>query len=228
MTQFVSIFRLLPSGNLRVSDVARIVDTLRRGGLSILPTETGYMLAAAATNTSAVETAFAVKARPQSNPMHVACSSLEMAERFAEINVTAIRLLGELTPGPITVVVRKNDRLPDRLVTWQGTVGIRIPDCAATLQVISALGEPVTATSLNESGKDAVDLDPKSLSQLNWPKNEVVYVVDGAAVSTHQVPSTLVRVTNGELEILREGPIAEPALRHVAEEMGYLEVAGWT
>jgi L-threonylcarbamoyladenylate synthase len=202
------------SGTLRLADARRVADVLRHGGLAVLPTETGHMLAAVATDPDAVERAFAAKKRDRAKAMHVACSSLSMAERFAALTPSAVRVLGALTPGPVTVVVRQTALLPDRLVTLDGTVGIRVPDHPATLQVIAEVGSPLTATSLNESGTASVGPDQATLSALAWPDGLVVHVVDADAVPTYSAASTLVRLT-GDVEVLRAGPIDSDAIRAV-------------
>ncbi len=213
---------------LTLSDVGKLADSIRNGSLAVLPTETGHMLAALATSEKAIEQAFKVKGRTASNVMHVACASLQMAERVGLINKRAIRLLGDLTPGPVTVVVEKTPLLPDRFVTLNGTVGIRIPDHPATLQIINAVGAPVTATSLNASGSAPKPLDSFDLQFLDWPENEVVYVVEDDSAIAYTKPSTLVRIVGGSIEILRPGPIAESEINRVADSPNYLEVADAT
>jgi L-threonylcarbamoyladenylate synthase len=203
-----------PSGTLRLADVRLVVDVLRKGGLAVLPTETGHMLAAVATDPDAVESAFAAKKRDRAKAMHVACSSLAMAERFALLTPAAVRVLGALTPGPVTVVVRQSALLPDRLVTLDGTVGIRVPDHPATLQVIAEVGVPLTATSLNESGSASVGPDQATLAALAWPDGHVVHVVDADAVPAYPAASTLVRLIDG-VEVLRAGPVDADAIRAV-------------
>jgi L-threonylcarbamoyladenylate synthase len=204
-----------PSGTLGLADVRRVADVLRKGGLAVLPTETGHMLAAVATDLDAVERAFAAKKRDRAKAMHVACSSLSMAERFALLTPSASLVLGALTPGPVTVVVRRSSLLPDRLVTLAGTVGIRVPDHPATLQIIAEVGEPLTATSLNESGSASVGPDQATLDALEWPAGYVVHVVDADAIAAYPVPSTLVRLIGPEVEILRAGPITAAEIRSV-------------
>lgn len=198
---------------LRLAEVDRVAHTLRGGGLAVLPTETGYLLAALATDEAAILRAFRVKGRDLANTMHVACSSLAMAGEFSRLTATAARIVGELTPGPITVVVNQSQRLPDRLVTVHGTVGIRVPDHPATLQIIEAVGSPITATSLNRAGEPSSSIDRHQLELLDWPADTVVQVVCDDASIRYSSPSTLVRVTGSDLEILRQGPIAESVLR---------------
>jgi L-threonylcarbamoyladenylate synthase len=207
---------LAVSGLLKLADAAFIVDVLRNDGLAVLPTETGYMVAAKATARGAILKAFAVKGRSLSNTMHVAFSSMEMAEPYARLTPRARRLLGALTPGPITVVVEQTDKLPDGLVTLNGTVGVRIPDHPATLQVIAALGEPVTATSLNRAGEEATPLVRDELELLGWPAAEIVGIVLVDQPTRYAQPSTLVRVIDANLEVLRKGPITEDTIAAVA------------
>jgi L-threonylcarbamoyladenylate synthase len=196
---------------MRLSDVAEVVGRLRAGDLAVLPTETGHMIAAIATSRPALLKAFAVKDRPLNNPMHVACASLEMAAEFAVLSSEARRLLGTHTPGPLTVVVPQKPILPDDLVTLNGTVGIRVPNHPATLQVIAAVGVPLTATSLNRSGEESKPLSEESLNSFDWKEGVTPVVVDNEAIR-HSVASTLVRMDGGRFEILREGPIGRDAI----------------
>ncbi len=213
------------SRTITFSEVARISDSLRGGSLAVLPTETGYMLAALATCLPAVERAFAVKYRDHAQVMHVACASLAMALEIGELNPHARRLMGELTPGPVSVVVPKTALLPDRLVTMDGTVGIRVPDHPATLQVIREVGLPLTATSLNVSGSAPALVSELELESLNWPAGETVHVVADDDSICYQTGSVLVRAIGTDVEILRAGPISESRIREVASGSSYLEAA---
>ena len=197
---------------LTLADLDAVVQSLVAGSLAVLPTETGYMLAARATSESAVRAAFVAKGRDPGLVMHVACASLAMARRYGRLDDRATALLGAFTPGPLTVVVPQTDALPDRLVTLNGTVGIRVPDAPATLQVIGAVGVPLTATSVNLSGQSGSSIDPAALRALHWPVDRVYVVVDDEAV-VYSTPSTLVRLTGPEPEILRPGPITAEMLR---------------
>ena len=217
MTRFVYVKPHSRTGMIPLSAVAAIADSLKRGSLAILPTETGYMLAALATSEDAVKSAFTAKGRAGSAVMHVACASLEMAERVGTLTEPAMKLLGQFTPGPLSVIVRKTDLLPDDLVTLNGTVGIRIPDHPGTLQVINAVGSPLTATSLNASGSQPASVDEASLQTMNWAEKEVVHVLRDDDAIAYSAASTLVRLTDESVEILRAGPISEAeVLRAVA------------
>lgn len=228
MSQFVFLSSFTKNNLLHSEDVELVVQHLKRGGLCILPSESGYMLSARAVDATAVEGVFRAKTRPLDKVMHVACSSLAMAETVGVIDLFALRLLGAFTPGPLTVVVKKTELLPDRLVTLEGSVGIRIPDSPVTLQVIGELGGPVTATSLNESGKEPLDLNSESLRALAWQEGEIVFVVAQEVSGPAMAPSTLVRTLKGKIEVLRAGPIDELAIQRVSTRIGALEASSWT
>jgi Sua5/YciO/YrdC/YwlC family protein len=198
---------------LTLADLDAVVQSLVAGSLAVLPTETGAMLAAVATSESAVRAAFAAKGRDPAAVMHVACASLSMARRYGHLDERATALLGALTPGPLSVVVPQTGALPDGLVTVDGTVGLRVPDSPATLQVISAVGVPLTATSVNLSGQPSASVDPAALRALHWPAVDRIYVVVDDEAVAYSAPSTLVRLTGPEPEILRPGPVTAEMLR---------------
>ncbi len=223
MTTFELLSSKSASGLLPSGEVMMVADALRHDGLAVLPTETGYLLAAAATSVPAVRKAFAVKQRSLSNPMHVACSSVEMAAGYATLSPRALRLLGAFTPGPLSVVVEQTDRLPTGYVTLDGTVGIRVPEHPATLQVIASVGQPVTATSLNRSGEETAPVDRRVLESLDWLDVETLFVVVDNDAIRYSSPSTLVRVTGPTVEILRRGPVHEDDILRVAGAEGYLD-----
>ncbi|GIF48657.1 tRNA threonylcarbamoyl adenosine modification protein (Sua5/YciO/YrdC/YwlC family) [Asanoa ferruginea] len=203
-----------PSGLLRLADAELVAGVLADGGLAVLPTETGYMLAAAATIEASVERVFRAKRRDLAHPMHIACASLEMAAHYGVLTPDARRVIGAFTPGPLTVVVEHTSELPRRLVTHEGTVGIRVPDHPATLQVIAAAGVPVTATSLNPSGAESRPVDADVLAELEWDEDEAVPVVVDHASIRHTLASTLVSLTGPDgPRVLREGPVSAAQVR---------------
>jgi L-threonylcarbamoyladenylate synthase len=221
------------TGLLSNEAVSRIVYGLRNHGVAILPTETGYLLGVDVSSRVALAKAFAIKGRKRRSVMHVACSTLEMVKSVANVNPRGLRLLGKFTPGPVSVIMNKNSTLFDDLVTLDGTVGIRIPSNVATLQIITSLGRPITATSVNTSGMAPIDpQDDRSLASLNWgskwPSAEMVSVVADVGRVHYDRPSVLVRVVGPETEILREGPVSNSDIEHVASTAGFIETIDWT
>jgi L-threonylcarbamoyladenylate synthase len=199
---------LTPNRLLRLAELDAVVLHLRRGGLVVLPTETGYLLGAAALDADAVRRAFAVKVRSPRNPMHAAVTGVEMAESLVYLGEPARRLLQAFTPGPLTVVCPKREAVPDILVAGTGTLGIRVPDSPVTLQVLAALGGPITATSLNVSGDPPRATVDETIAALEWQHEALLFVVKDPHCVLHPRPSTLVSLVDGRRLILREGPIS--------------------
>lgn len=216
MVRFVHLKPHSRSSMLSLGEVQQIAESLKQGSPAVLPTETGYMLAVLATSEVALKAAFTVKGRSLAAVMHVACSSMEMASTVGILTSRASRLLCQFTPGPLSVIVNKTDLLPDDLVALNGTVGIRVPDHPATLQVVSAVGAPLTATSLNSSGSRLTSVSEASLRTLNWPEVDVIYVVQDDDAILYDSASTLVRVSGDALEILRPGPISAAEVESAA------------
>ena len=203
---------LTPNRLLRLAELDAVVLHLRRGGLVVLPTETGYLLGAAALDADAVRRAFAVKVRSPRNPMHAAVTGVEMAEQLAHLSAAARRLLQTFTPGPLTVVCPKREAVPDLLVAGTGNLGIRVPDSPVTLQVIAALGGPITATSLNVSGDPPRASVDETIAALEWKDEASLFVVKDPLSVLLSRPSTLVSLVDGRRLILREGPISAEAI----------------
>lgn len=205
--------QLLPgSGLLRLRDLDAVVAVLHEDGLVVLPTETGYMLAALISSQRALERAFLAKGRAAARVMHVACSSTAMIESIGTPSSAARRLLAEFTPGPLSVIIEKLPSVPEQFISVNGTVGVRVPDHPATLQVVAAAGVGLTATSLNRSGAAPIEVTEAGLRALDWPDGVVPVVLDPAAVRYSQ-PSTLVRMTGPEPEVLRAGAVSEARVR---------------
>lgn len=205
-----------------------VTHQLLNGRLVILPTETGYLLAANALDVEAVKKVFKVKKRQMSNPIHVVVSGLDMAENLVFLESESRRLCNKFFPGPLTVICPKRPLVPDLLVANTGNLGIRVPDCPVTLQVVQALGKPITATSLNLSGKSTGESVEDTIAGLNWKDENLVYLVKDYGLITYDLPSTLVTFGTKPWSILREGPIEKPKILAAINSLGYSDVQDWT
>lgn len=191
-------------------DAERVAEHLRKGSPAVLPTDTGYMLSVPALDAAAVERLFETKQRRRTASVHIACASPEMAMRYGRFVDLAERALYDLLPGPVSLVVPVTEAFTTPLAIKDGTVGVRIPGCFAALQTIAALGEPVTATSLNPSGQVPItDPTDDALASLEWPANtkQVVVVEDNNAL-VYEQPSTMVRLDGDEMTVIRPGPVS--------------------
>ena len=198
---------LTANGLLNLDNLSTIADHLRGRGLVVLPTETGYLLGVNALDVEAVQKVYEVKMRPPTNPIHAVVSGVSMAEDLVFLDPKARRIMNVFLPGPITVICPKKPVVSDLLVANTGNLGIRMPDSPVTLQVVQASGIPITATSLNLSGKPNQETVEETIQSLNWEGERVVYLVKEDVITKHSKPSTVVTFATDPWNILREGPI---------------------
>lgn len=135
--------------------IARAVALLRAGELVAIPTETVYGLAADARNDAAVAAIFAAKGRPDFNPLIAHVADAAAARELVRWSDTAEALARAFWPGPLTLVLplREGHGLSPRVTAGLDTLGVRVPDRAATLALLRAFGGPVAAPSANPSGQ---------------------------------------------------------------------------
>ncbi|NPV63333.1 MAG: threonylcarbamoyl-AMP synthase [Methanotrichaceae archaeon] len=177
---------------------AEAAEIIIGGGVVIYPTETVYGLGAGAFDRQAVLRVFEIKKRPLSMPITLAVSSLEMMGEVSEIGDEDLELLKRLLPGPVTVLVRKKDVVPDLLTAGSPLVGIRFPDHAMALEMIAAAG-PITSTSANITGQPA-PASPEEIS--DHIRKNADLMVDGGRCR-YAEPSTLLDLKRRE--IIRPG-----------------------
>lgn len=177
---------------------------LRDGGIVVFPTETAYGIAADATNEEAVEKVYEAKQRPREKGLTVICSSLEQAEKYCDMNDIERRIAEEFMPGPLTLVVQKNDEIPDNL---NESFAFRIS--SSSIARTLAKDFPITATSANISGSEtSYSVDDISEELLE----KVDAVVDRGKLDPMPT-STIVEVKDSEIVVHREGPISLSDLR---------------
>lgn len=175
------------------------------GELVAFPTETVYGLGANAYLSHAIEKVFQVKERPQDNPLIVHLSQLEQLKQIA-INIPqeAYILFQAFAPGPLTLILEKNDRLPDIVSSGLSTVAVRFPSNEIAKALIEISGVPIVAPSANLSGRPSPTQAWHVYEDL---KGKIPYILDGGK-SSYGLESTIVDLTSGKAEILRPGHIS--------------------
>ena len=121
------------------------------GELVVFPTETVYGLGANAFDADAVKKIFKAKGRPQDNPLIVHISSLEQVRDIA-VDVPSVfyELAERFMPGPITLILKKSDKIPSVVTAGGETVGVRMPSNVWARELIAA-SKPLAAPSANRS-----------------------------------------------------------------------------
>ncbi len=150
---------------------------IRAGKLVAFPTETVYGLGANALDPDAVARIFKVKGRPSTSPLILHVDSLEMAHSLASAwPAAAEELARRFWPGPLTLVVPKNPRVPDVATAGLSTVGLRMPAHPMALELIRAAGVPIAGPSANRF----TALSPTTAEHVRASLGDAVdYILDG-------------------------------------------------
>ncbi|MBW9115741.1 threonylcarbamoyl-AMP synthase [Rhizobium cauense] len=178
-----------------------------------IPTETVYGLAADATNPIAIAHIYETKGRPRFNPLICHMADLAMAEKHAEFDPVSRALAEAFWPGPLTLVLPlKPDSAIHSLATaGLDTVGIRVPKGFAG-ELIRAFGRPLAAPSANTSGK----ISATSADHVDADLGERIKLILDAGASTVGVESTIVKVEDGKVRLLRPGGLPASEIERVA------------
>jgi L-threonylcarbamoyladenylate synthase len=136
------------------AEVRRAAQVLRAGGLVAFPTETVYGLGADASSAKAVARLYAVKGRPADHPVIVHFASAEGAFSFArEVPAAAEALAQRFWPGPLTLILRRNEKAKDFVTGGQDSVGVRVPSHPVAHELLAEFGGGVAAPSANRFGR---------------------------------------------------------------------------
>ena len=211
------------SGQGDAESLKRAADLIRGGGLVGFPTETVYGLGANALDAAAVARIFAVKGRPRHSPLIVHVDSLEMARGLVrEWPEAAGRLARKFWPGPLTLVLEKQARIPDIVTAGLKTVGLRMPAHRLALALIGAAGVPIAAPSANRF----TELSPTTAAHVREALgDEVDLVLDGGPAAVG-IESTVLSLAGGGRVLLRPGVIALPKIEAVIGPVEVAEDAG--
>lgn len=129
-------------------------EIIRRGGLVAFPTETVYGLGADVFNEYALRRIFEAKQRPPDNPLIIHIADVSQIEELSEsISDEARKLIEAFFPGPLTVVVKKSERVSNLATAGLNTVGIRMPSFGVAHEFLQKCRTPVAAPSANVSGR---------------------------------------------------------------------------
>ncbi|MBW6420956.1 threonylcarbamoyl-AMP synthase [Rhizobium sp. XQZ8] len=191
----------------RDHDIAlrRASDVLGEGFPIAIPTETVYGLAADATNPVAITRIYETKGRPRFNPLICHMADLEMAEHYAVFDPISRKLAELFWPGPLTIILplKAESGIHSLATAGLDTVGIRLPKGFAS-ELIRAFGKPLAAPSANTSGK----VSPTSAQHVADDLGEKLKLILDGGSAPVGVESTIVRVEDGAIRLLRPGGVA--------------------
>ena len=182
----------------------RAAAAIRAGEVIAVPTDTVYGLAANPFHPAAAERIFAIKGRPESNPILLLIDSRAQLGLVTEnLPEPFDRIAARFWPGPLTIVLPASAATPAAITARTGTVAVRLPASRLVRSLIRAAGCPLTGTSANRSGRRAATTASEVRRQL---RKRVYYIVDGGRSRGRQ-PSAILDLT-GRPRILRPGAVS--------------------
>jgi len=200
------IFKIDPR-KIDIEKIKYCAECLRGGGLVCFPTETVYGLGANAFMKDSVSKIFKAKGRPSDNPLIVHISDYEMLNLVTdcggEQREMLVKIGSKYWPGPLTMIVSRDDAIPETVSCGLNTVGVRYPINPIARTLIKYAGVPVAAPSANISGRPSPSEAAHVIEDLT---GKVDIIIDGGACDVG-VESTVLDLTSGKPTILRPGAV---------------------
>lgn len=184
--------------------IKQLVETLRQGGIIIIPTDSIYALACDMQRSDAIEKLCKIlDKKPQKANLSLLCRDLShISEYCMQIPNHVFKLMKRLLPGPFTFILKANNNVPKIFKVNRKTVGIRVPDNYIVQTLLEELEHPLVSSSIHAEDEIQQYLtDPEEIYEAFEYK--VAVVVDGGAGKN--TPSTVIDCSTDDIEIIREG-----------------------
>ncbi len=195
------------------NEVKELAYILKNNGVISVPTDTVFGICARINSKIAHDKLMKVKNRPVDKSFPVMCANEEQIKSIAIVNKMAEKLIRAFMPGPITLVLKKKNTLPNYVTNGKDSVAIRMATSRTIEELIIKTESPIFMTSANQSGEpECTNLDEieKSCPLLDG-------MMEGKV--SYSMGSTIVDCTSKEIKILREGPISFELIKKVIDEM---------
>lgn len=194
---------------IKIDEAAYII---KQGGLVLFPTETVYGIGANGLDEEAVKKIYMAKGRASDNPLILHISNMDMLDKIAyDISEEEYKLMDAFWPGPFTIILKKKGIVPDIVTGGLDTVAVRMPANKIANKLIEYSRTPIAAPSANISGKPSGTCIEDIYDEL---ANKMDYIIDGGKCEVG-IESTVVRVIDGKVKILRPGKITKEDIDNV-------------
>src|SRR5919107_860207 len=188
--------------NPQARNINTVVETLKKGGVIIYPTDTIYGLGCDIFEQKAIQRICRIKnINPAKAQLSFVCSDLsDMSKYIKPISTATYRMLRHHLPGPYTFILPASKEVPRVLKSRKDTVGLRIPDNLVALAIVKELGHPILSVSL--PGENVEDYTDPDLIYRNFEKHVDLVIDSGIGGVT---PSTIIDCTGDEPVVTRQG-----------------------
>lgn len=189
------------------NEINELIHILKNEGVISVPTDTVYGICGIINSKKAHDKIVEIKHRPQSKSFPVMCANEKQIKDIAIVNEKAEKIIRKFMPGPITIVLRKKENLPDYITNGKETIAVRMATSKELKKIIEKVGCPLFMTSANQSGQETC----KSIEEIA----EKCPLIDGILKGpiSFGIGSTIIDCTGDDIKILREGPILLEQIR---------------
>lgn len=202
----------IDENNINFSLIDEGANIIKSGGIVAFPTETVYGLGANGLDEEAVKKIYKAKGRPSDNPLILHISQIEELNPLVdEISELAYKCMEKFWPGPLTIIFKKSEIIPDIITAGLDTVAIRMPDHKIASELISKAKVPIAAPSANLSGKPS---PTKGSHVVEDMMGKIEMIIDGGNTGVG-LESTVLDLSTEIPTILRPGGITLEDLREV-------------
>ena len=189
-----------------------VAKTIKQGGIAVFPTAIVYGIGTNGLKENSVKRLYEVKQRPLNKPISLLVNSMDMINDIAqEITDSEKALIKEFFPGPLTIILKKKDTVPNIVTANSNTVGVRMPSNEIALKLIEYAGVPIATPSANISGKPSGTNMEDIMKDF---KGKVDCFIDDGP-SKIGTSSTIVQVIDGIPHILRQGQITKEQINRI-------------
>lgn len=186
-------------------DYKRAADILVSGGVIAYATDTVYGLGCLLDEQSAVERIYEIKGRDRDKPFLLNAYDLNILKEYVAFNDVSFRLADLYWPGKLTIILDATSKVPLNLLNGRKTVGVRVPDCQLSLEMMKIVGRPVVSTSVNRAGRPAM-LSAQDI--FNEFSDEIDYILEDDNCCSGE-PSTIVLNQGEVFNVIRTGKLID-------------------
>ncbi len=186
-------------------NIQKAAEELNKGHVIAIPTETVYGLAASIYDENAIEAIFKIKQRPSNNPLIVHLKSIDQLTDIAiDIPESALKLANHFWPGPLTLILKKQNKISNLITAGKDTVAVRVPDHTITQELLHYINYPIAAPSANPFGS----ISPTcSEHVLDYFYDKINLILDGGSCKKG-IESTIIGFENETPILFRHGALS--------------------
>ena len=191
------------------NEIDELIYILKNDGVISVPTDTVYGLCGKIDSKKAYEKLLDIKERPINKAFPIMCADEKQVRKIGIVDKNVEKLISEFMPGPITLILERNENLDDYITNGKNTIAVRIATTKALVEIIRKVGTPIFMTSANKSGEP----ECKNIAEIE----KLSPLLDGILYGKYSFgkASTIVDCRFGEIKIIRKGPISEKEIRDI-------------